>query len=216
LGDHFSPSWSHNSNYLVYVTHTASEEMRWYTTFVDYTLSIVNIKGDIIAETTFNNVQLTTPLSWFPDSHGVIFCINYNNESSGIYSFTTTEELNLIIQTTLLFSYPSVSPSNSKQIICVGSSPPTFYPGAFDTTKITNRDIYRIQSNGTGLTNLTSWMGFSDELNPQWLPDGSGIIFTVPFTLSGNYDCGLYFIRPDGTGLIQLFRGIVDQYYVLP
>ena len=59
------------------------------------------------------------------------------------------------------------------------------------------KDIFVIDADGSGLTNVTSGGGPED--SPSWSPDGSRIVFSRHV---GNSD--IYTIRPDGTGLVRM------------
>jgi TolB protein len=60
------------------------------------------------------------------------------------------------------------------------------------------REIYVVNLDGTGLTNVTNHP--SDDSRADWSPDGRRIAFSSNRT--GNKE--IYLINPDGTGLVQL------------
>jgi len=61
-------------------------------------------------------------------------------------------------------------------------------------------DIYVVNVNGTGLTQITTMTG--DEDGPDWSPDGTLIAFSSRGT--STYNGGIYTVHPDGTGLKRL------------
>lgn len=65
------------------------------------------------------------------------------------------------------FSSPHISP-DGKKIVCVGSTPKVGNVRA-------NLDLYTINLDGTGLTQLTYHGG--DDVSPRWSPDGKSIYF---------------------------------------
>jgi len=61
-------------------------------------------------------------------------------------------------------------------------------------------DIYIVNVDGTGLTQITTMTG--DEDGPDWSPDGTLIAFSSRGT--STYNGGIYTVHPDGTGLKRL------------
>lgn len=71
---------------------------------------------------------------------------------------------------------------------------------AFNTDRDGNSEIYLMNSDGSGLVNLTNNPSF--DANPAWSPDGSKIAFTTQ--RDGNLE--IYVMNANGTGLINLTR----------
>jgi Tol biopolymer transport system component len=71
---------------------------------------------------------------------------------------------------------------------------------AFNTSRDGNSEIYLMNSDGSGLVNLTNHPAF--DANPAWSPDGSKIAFTTE--RDGNLE--IYVMNANGTGLVNLTR----------
>jgi uncharacterized protein YjdB len=69
-------------------------------------------------------------------------------------------------------------------------------------------DIYVINVDGTGLTNLTADMSFSYEYAPAWSPDGQMLAFTSLDQFGHSH---IYTMRADGTGRERLTSGAVES-----
>lgn len=69
---------------------------------------------------------------------------------------------------------------------------------AFTSKVDGNSDIYTIQSDGSGLTNLTNHP--AQDINPTWSPDGK----TIAFESSRNGSSDIYVMNFDGSNLTRL------------
>jgi Tol biopolymer transport system component len=94
----------------------------------------------------------------------------------------------LVLGATCSVDQPSWSPDGQKLAFaspCLGSS---------------DRDIFTINIDGTGLTNLTRSYGFNSyEYDPAWSPDGQKIAISR--------GSRIWTMNPDGSGLTQLTSG---------
>lgn len=77
---------------------------------------------------------------------------------------------------------------------------------AFYTDRDGNFEIYRMNTDGTGQTNLTN-NAASDQL-PAWSPDGSKIAFGS--NRDGNAE--IYVMNADGTGQTRVTNNTTDDY----
>lgn len=79
-----------------------------------------------------------------------------------------------------------------------GANNPDWSPDGTKITFVNSQDVYVVNSDGTGVTNLTN--SGSTELFANWSPDGSKIHYSS--NASGNYD--VWVMSADGTGAVQL------------
>jgi hypothetical protein len=103
---------------------------------------------------------------------------------------TTGEDRVLLAANATIFA-PSVS-SDGTEIVFGGES-------------IGGSDVFLVNSDGTGLTNLTDSPGADD--SPDWSDDGSRIVFET--ARDGNFE--IYAMDPDGTDLVNLTRDPGDD-----
>lgn len=78
-------------------------------------------------------------------------------------------------------------------------------PGAngeivFESTRDGNREIYRMEPDGSGQTRLTDQPG--DDITPAWSPDGTRIVWSSRRSGSNGHD--IYMMDRDGTGVVNL------------
>ncbi len=70
----------------------------------------------------------------------------------------------------------------------------------------TTRDVYVMNDDGSGVTNLTPDTPDSNDIGPAWSPDGTRIVFGSDRGGTG----GLYTSGVDGTNVVQLTEGAFD------
>jgi len=98
--------------------------------------------------------------------------ITRNNKTSGngeiwIIDLEKGTEMQILANPKIAYSSPQVSP-DGKKIVCVGISPKT-------DNKPANLDIFTVNIDGTGLTQLTFHPGH--DVSPKWSPDAKSIYF---------------------------------------
>lgn len=87
------------------------------------------------------------------------------------------------------------------------------FPGSNGKIAFSSRgDIYTVNSDGSGLTNLTPNTTGSSDTEPAWSPDGTRIAFASDRgSLVRTYD--IYVMDPDGGNLVRLTRnGVHDEW----
>jgi TolB protein len=122
---------------------------------------------------------------WSPDVSKVAY-----TDDSGALTIVNADGSNPVIVTSLYpkWNYdPAWSPDGTRI---------AFYSDLASTTYRT--DIYVINTDGTGMTRITTLPG--DEDGPDWSPDGTQIAFAS----RGTNERGIYTVHPDGTGLKRL------------
>lgn len=105
-----------------------------------------------------------------PDGKNLIITRNNKQNGKGEIWIVNTEngqETMILNDPSKGFSSPRISP-DGKKIICVGTSEKTKNRNA-------NLDLFVVNLNGTGLTQLTFHPG--DDVSPQWSPDGKILYF---------------------------------------
>lgn len=105
-----------------------------------------------------------------PDKKSVV--ITRNNKTSGngeiwLIDLEKGTEMQILANPKIAYSSPQVSP-DGKKIVCVGISPKT-------DNKPANLDIFTVNIDGTGLTQLTFHPGH--DVSPKWSPDAKSIYF---------------------------------------
>jgi len=163
------PDWSPDG------TRIAFE--RWVGSKPD--IYVMNADGSLQTNITNDPAYDTRP-SWSPDGTRIAFSSDrvggklqiwvMKADGTGLVQLANTPELNMA---------PDWSPDGNRI--------------TFESTRDGQREIYVMNSDGTGQTRLT----FSgNNYGPKWSPDGSRIVFS-----SSN---GIWSIKPDGTLLTQL------------
>jgi WD40-like Beta Propeller Repeat len=121
---------------------------------------------------------------WSPGSDRVVLERNgiavINSDGSGLHNLTTAAD-----------SGPKWSPDGQKIL--------------FTSDRDGNREIYVMNPDGTGQTNLTA--NPAADFNPVWSPDSKQIAFGS--NRDGDYD--IYVMNRDGTGLVQVTNNSIDD-----
>ncbi len=79
---------------------------------------------------------------------------------------------------------------------------------AFTSNRDGNLELYLMNTDGTGLVNLTN-NSDGEDMDPAWSPDGSKLAFAT--TRDGNFE--LYLMNADGTGIVNLTNTTANERY---
>ena len=77
---------------------------------------------------------------------------------------------------------------------------------AFQSDRSGNRQVWTMNTNGTGLVNLTN-RSTGDDNSPAWSPDGTKLAFASD--RSGKWD--IWTMNANGSGLSNITQGLADQ-----
>jgi Tol biopolymer transport system component len=89
---------------------------------------------------------------------------------------------------------------------------------AFSEAHPDDRDLFLVQPDGTGLTQITDSTDGLSSSRPVWAPDGSKLVFVRSSTgfprtsMGGPFDSDLWMVNADGTGLIRLTHRPAEYY----
>ncbi|MGZ5491672.1 MAG: TolB family protein, partial [Nitrososphaeraceae archaeon] len=104
--------------------------------------------------------------------------------------------LAVAISLSVLFVVPSIAYADGSKI-------------AFNSTRDGNYEIYIMNVDGSGQTNLTN--NSVGDYYPSFSPDGSQIAFSSD--LDGGGDDEIYLMNVDGTGQTRLTNNSTGEYY---
>lgn len=117
-----------------------------------------------------------------PDGENLIMTRNNKEAMRGeiwMVNLKSGMEMMILSDPARGYSSPSISP-DGKQILCVGNTPKS-------ETRPQNLDIYKVNIDGTGLTQLTFHGGH--DVSPEWAPDGKSVFFiSQRGTENGSYN----------------------------
>jgi TolB protein len=178
------PLWSPDGSAITYLSG-----------YPDTKLMLVDAADETVLELAKGmHVNREVPPQWSPDGKVIAFAAyddpaDGKGQSSEIYVVQADgTQLTRLTYTDNINLNPRWSPDGS-QLVFYG-----YMVGAFDTgtpnTGLT--EVYIMNADGTGLTNLTQNPGL--DYQPAWSPDGSWITFA-----STRETSGIFVMRPDGS-----------------
>ncbi len=150
-----SPSFSPDGKNVFFVKSQGSQYFIWS----------INIESALITQYTTG----FTP-SLAPNGEDLIVTRNSRDGARGeiwMINIRTGSETQVLSDPKKGYSSPKISP-DGKSIICVGIT-------EANTTKPENLDLYKVNLDGTKLTQLTFHGG--NDVSPVWAPDGKSIFF---------------------------------------
>ena len=179
------PDWSPDGEKIIYMSETNTNKQ-------EYNIFVINTDGSNLIQLTDNSCVNTYP-KWSPDGNKIAFISNRNgsfdlftmdvNGRNVKYLATLTNIQTLDIIEALSLSW---SPDGSKI--------------AFTAESQGNFDIFTINVDGTGMTNITETISNNEAL-PDWSADSSVIAF---ISIDDNNILQLYIMNKDGSGKKQI------------
>ena len=151
---------------------------------------VSNVDGTGVINITNNTLVADLQPTWSPDGERIAFTSTRDGGDYDIY-IMGKDGSNVMRVTT--------HPATDRQ--------PVWAPNGARLAFVSERDgslageIFLVNADGTGVTQLTTDAGGTDAVSPTWSPDGNRIAF-VGASMTG--DENLFSIAVDGTGLLQL------------
>ncbi len=187
-GSGWAPAWSPDGNWIVYIIHQSDNNWPLYVIAADGSNRQLLLSGDLCHFP-----------AWSPDGTQITFSRNGNIWMGSVTIDGTPVSISDLRQLTFLeqqdASLSSWSPDGTQIVFASQMGDPHGTSSYYDPN---SGEIYLINSDGTGLVNLTD-DGFEDNA-PDWSPDGSRIVFTS--ARDGDYE--IYSMDPDGGNVQQL------------
>ena len=187
-GPDYDPHWAPDNKAIAFVSYRDGNG-EIYT---------VNANGNALRNLTNSTASDSSP-TWSPDGSKIAFI---SDRSGDVNIYIMNADGSNVRQITNSFSGTTLDWSPDGKTLIFQSS------GA-------GLDIFRINVDGTGLTNVTKNIKVlnqsfaSNESDPAWRPDGKQIAFETD--LEGN-NYAIYAINPDGSGLTRLTNLPGNEY----
>ena len=171
--DHYDPAGSPDGNKIVYSKYAAP--------LIKTEIYIMNSNGTGDTRLTTNSFNDNRP-SFSPDGTKIVFESDREVQSQLFWMYTDGSSQTRITDGTASDCCASWSPDGNKI--------------AFSEAG----DVYSINVNGSGKTNLTHLVSASVVTGPDWSPDGTQIVFASNH--EGDYE--IYRMQADGSNIIPL------------
>lgn len=191
--DDIFPYWSPDGAHILFTTNRDGDDE----------LYVMNIDGTHQIDLTNNPAGDGGAAAWSPDSKQIVF--TSGRDPGGFYIMNADGSDQSLI-TTDVGGWPSIQPNvmdvpASAEATAVPTESAAALRGriVFEDFQGDNAaEIYVINADGSGLTQLTDTTGFDGE--PFWSPDGTKIVFTS----SRDGQAEIYVMNADGTDPVRL------------
>jgi len=189
------PSWSPDGTKIIF----RSQRTNYNGWFYEYVMN-----SDGTGQTLLGSEGTECDQDWSPDSQKIVYAMaGYAGLPSDIYVMNIDGTQKVKIASGKIFcNSNSWSPDGTKI--------------AYSSEETGNREIFVINPDGTGKTQLTN-NPFQDDFRPDlssfvprktWSPDSQKIVFVS--NRNGNWD--IYSIKRDGSGITQLTNDAAKEY----
>jgi Tol biopolymer transport system component len=149
-------------------------------------------------------IQRDSEPAWSPDGNKIAFTRSYyvgDDYRSDIYVMNADGSNQTKLTDSPINNWgPSWSPDGTKIAFVSDRDDNT-------GTEVNGNDVFVMNADGTGQTNLTNNPGLWDEF-PDWSPDGSKIVFAR--CCDGRYE--IYAMNPAGSGVTRLTDNPTEDY----
>ena len=168
---------------------------------------VMNADGSDVTRLTHTDGHIVGYPTWSPDGRRIAFSSDQGGNQEIYVMNADGSDLTQLTHSDRDHSGPAWSPDGQRIAFASGrhgdSSSYMASRYGSDITQLTgNFDIYIMNADGSGLTQLTN--GAGSDLRPSWSPDGRRIVFQS----DRDGDPDIYIINADGSGLTQLTHNV--------